>query len=632
VRAAALQALGKLAAAAPPVAEALLASGAVDAVALGLAPGGPPAVQAAAADALTALARAGGSGAPAAIVAAGAGPYLLQQLDQASGAPAAREAAVRCIEALIVADASLAPLLVGGESLTNFVALLVKATDGSSRGGGSRSASGCAGAAAARQGREAAGGGATALRLQHALLSCLCSLCALGPAAAEAAARAGVLHAATSAAAHPSAPAAARTQALSLLAHAAHHSPDLARAALAAGGAKVALEALPEPHSAQLRAAGATLLLELCRRSPETAEATIGTLGAAPAIAQYLDLESAMAAATPAASNSAAAAMDSLATVAPSMQQARAPAAGEAVTEGGASPHSSATAADGTALTTADGEDGYTHKLGPLLAGVVARGSPALARSLVDARVPHLLVRRLRRAGAPEAGAAAWALLQVGQQGPALAGAVIDAGALPALVAAYARLSACVLGAPAAAGPGATSMRQQPQAAAGVPRGAEPAGCGPPARLVKTAAKALIRGCRAAAALEPLVSPATPPRLLRHVLERLTVLLSALPGASAAAGRCCCGGDANSSRADGSEGGAAGAAAARHAFVAAGGLARLQAARGVAGGSCEAGGDGARLQQRLDLAADEIAGLFPGEVVAYYAAAVGACGADTSTV
>lgn len=50
------------------------------------------------------------------------------------------------------------------------------------------------------------------------------------------------------------------------------------------------LQALTDDYSASLRAAAASLLLEVCRKTPELSEAVMA-LGAAPALVELLSLE-----------------------------------------------------------------------------------------------------------------------------------------------------------------------------------------------------------------------------------------------------------------------------------------------------------------------------------------------------
>ncbi|KAI8470528.1 MAG: hypothetical protein J3K34DRAFT_509507 [Monoraphidium minutum] len=397
VRTASLRALAKLSAAAPPLAEAFLLSGVVDAVARGLAPEVGAGVQAAANAAVQALAQSGVPGAARAIIEAGAGSHLRRQI-QRGASPGAREAAVRSVEALIVADASLVPRLVGGDALAHFVELLWITGGGGIGGGGVGSGSASHGGGAPGSvcsgGSSGSQGGAVG-RLRRALLSCLTNLCSLSPAAAEDAERAGALRAAAAAAAQPGAPPAVRGQALLLLAHAARHSPGLARAAAAAGGAAPAVAALAECGAAPLRTAGAAMLLEVCQRGGEELVASIfGAPGAAAALAQHLRVE----------------------------REGR----------------------------ERSGEEGAAA--GVLLAGAAAGASEALARALLAARVPHELLPLLdapRGGPAAHGGAAAWALQQFAERGGGdVATALADAGALRRLLAAYGRLAPAGRGRP----------------------------------------------------------------------------------------------------------------------------------------------------------------------------------------
>jgi len=519
------------------------------------------------------------------------------------GGPETREAAVRSIEALIVSDAALVPDLVGGDSLKSLVALL----DSSIAHGSCRRPVLSDGTATAAE---------ASVRLQRALLSCLANLCAIGEAEAQAVEQAGGLQAAVLAAACPDAPPAVKAQALVLLAHAARHSPSLARAAAAAGAVRPALDAMIEPCSPKLQAAGATLLLEVARqRCDELAAEAVCTQGAAVAIAQYLQLEANEGSSTDAVGTPPAAAplvqYDS-ADVLPSGIQFSA-------SSGGSPTGLARSAPPGKASTHAiNGTTNPASSLGLLLAGTIAGSSAEQAQTLLAARVPQQLVVLLQQQNisASAAGTAAWALHQFAQHGVPFVAALVAMGVLQPLVTAY-----CKLVSP----PGSSSRNLKTKQQHLLSEEEQTA-----AARIKATIKLIVRGCSSAAALEPLVSVDVPPVLLRHVLERLAVLLQ--PAAAGAAVEVRDGtGSSNSSM-------TSGGAAERRAFVSAGGLARLQTV--VAAAEELAGGD-SKLQQRLHAAAAAINALFPAEIVAYYAAAAeawlreagrGSCGGEAGGV
>lgn len=258
------------------------------------------------------------------------------------------------------------------------------------------------------------------------------------------------------------------------------------------------------------------------------------------------------------------------------------------------------------------------QRTGALLAGTLAGASPAAAAALAAAGVPGLLVGKLKVAEPGVAGAAAWALERMCWREQGLPEALVAAGALPALIAAYGRLARC------ANTSGGSDRSSSSSSASPTPAAA---GAADAAAAAKAAAKALIRCCGDAAALEALVQLPTPPVLMRHVVERLSSLLQLGPRHPP----CAAGWPP--------EGGAAGSdvtGAARRAFVAAGGLARLQeVAAAIDTGRLALGVGGARgtkLAARLRTACGAINALFPAEVVAYYAAAASAAGGDALQV
>jgi len=135
---------------------------------------------------------------------------------------------------------------------------------------------------------------------------------------------------------------------------------------------------------------------------------------------------------------------------------------------------------------------------GALGAGYLAQFSAALAHAQVDAGVHTEVVGCLGGAAtAAGAGAAAWAIEQMGQFAEPTAEALVAAGAARELLAAHGRHG----------------------------------GHDPTRRKIKGAFKALMSHCGDASALVAFVGPTAPPELLIKLLNRMAVLLAASPAA-----------------------------------------------------------------------------------------------------
>jgi hypothetical protein len=114
-----------------------------------------------------------------------------------------------------------------------------------------------------------------------------------------------------------------------------------------------------------------------------------------------------------------------------------------------------------------------------------------IARTIVDSGVGVPVVGCLSHASFEVVGGAAWALEQMAQHGEAMAGPLIEQGALQQLIDAHPRVA---------------KQKKDVELQ----------------RKVKAATKALIRNACTSQSLEPFVDVKTPPKILRHLLKKVS--------------------------------------------------------------------------------------------------------------